>query len=89
MNDFIKTELGIEVLQRRNIFLSAKQRRLLVLIGSKDFEIMPPLIKLKIAAQETLDQLLEMGMISKRADANNGLINESQKTYQHFQAIVY
>ena len=38
MNHYQKTALGLDALQQRHIPLNARQRRLLVLIGTEDFE---------------------------------------------------
>lgn len=38
MSHFFKTELGQNALQQRNIALTAKQRRLLLLIDHEDFQ---------------------------------------------------
>lgn len=64
MNNFKKTELGIQALQKRIVELNSRQRRLLLLVGTKDYATMNPMIKSKIAPPEMLEQLLGMGLVT-------------------------
>lgn len=64
MNDYYKTQLGIETLQSRSKNLSARQRRLLVLIGTEDFSLLTDQFKQRIAPAELLEQLTHLGLIS-------------------------
>ena len=74
MNHFYKTELGLHTLQHRNITLNAKQRRLLILIGSDDFNAMRYDQKQRIADIELLQQLLDLGLIAQlQNNAINGI----------------
>ena len=63
MMHFYKTQRGIEVLQDRSIPLTARQRRLLVLIGSQDFNLLNDGLKQQLAPAELLDQLYAMDLI--------------------------
>ena len=63
MSHYQKTALGIDVLQQRHIPLNARQRRLLVLIGTNDFEQLAEQFKQRIATPEIIEQLIELGLI--------------------------
>ena len=63
MRHFVKTELGLQALKQRTMNLNARQRRLLLLIGTDDFQALNPEIKLKLAQPELLQQLEELGLI--------------------------
>ena len=63
MRHFLKTELGLQALKQRTLNLNARQRRLLLLIGTDDFQALNPEIKLKLAQPELLQQLEELGLI--------------------------
>ncbi|MDH1707328.1 hypothetical protein [Acinetobacter johnsonii] len=63
MNHYQKTALGLDALQQRHIPLNARQRRLLVLIGTEDFEQLADQFKQRIAKPEILEQLIELGLI--------------------------
>jgi len=89
MDNLQKTELGIQALKQRNKILNAKQRRLLVLIGTKDFEILPPLIKRKIATEEILEQLLKMGMICLNETSSNLSLESNKAQISKFQPLVF
>ncbi|OTG61643.1 hypothetical protein B9T29_10805 [Acinetobacter sp. ANC 3903] len=67
MTQFHKTDLGIESLKQRSMNLNARQRRLLLLIGTDDFDLLSEQFKRRIAPPELLEQLLEMGLISHPA----------------------
>lgn len=76
MMHFYKTQRGIEVLQDRSIPLTARQRRLLVLIGSQDFNLLNDGLKQQLAPTELLDQLYAMDLI---VPAETGEVTISQK----------
>ncbi|MGE4314545.1 hypothetical protein [Acinetobacter sp.] len=67
MNQYHKTDLGIESLKQRSLNLNARQRRLLLLIGTDDFDLLAEQFKRRIAPPELLEQLLEMGLIAQQA----------------------
>ncbi|WP_313036138.1 hypothetical protein [Acinetobacter sp.] len=67
MRQYHKTDLGIEILKQRSLNLNARQRRLLLLIGTDDFDLLSEQFKRRIAPAELLEQLLEMGLISRPA----------------------
>lgn len=64
MSTFAKTELGFRTLKLRDLALNARQRRLLVLIGTEDFHTLSPQIQHKIASPDLLQQLLDLGLIT-------------------------
>lgn len=66
MLNYDKTALGLEALQERSIQLTARQRRLLVLIGSDDFALLNNTARQRFAPPELLQQLLDMGLISTK-----------------------
>lgn len=74
---FYKTQRGIEVLQDRSLPLTARQRRLLVLIGSQDFNLLNDALKQQLAPAEILDQLYAMELIGP---AETGDLIHCQKT---------
>lgn len=76
MMHFYKTQRGIEVLQDRSISLTARQRRLLVLIGSQDFNLLNDGLKQQLAPAELLEQLYAMDLI---VPAETGEVAISQK----------
>ena len=72
MSHFFKTELGQNALQQRNIALTARQRRLLLLIDHEDFKELEPNYKERIAPSELVQQLIDMGLLAQQtASATN------------------
>ena len=72
MSHFFKTELGQNALQQRNIALTARQRRLLLLIDHEDFKELDPNYKERIAPSELVQQLIDMGILAQQtAPATN------------------
>ncbi|WP_353144673.1 hypothetical protein [Acinetobacter pragensis] len=67
MHTFYKTELGFRTLKLRDLQLNARQRRLLVLIGTDDFHTLNAAMKQRIAEPELLQQLMDLGLIVKEA----------------------
>ena len=65
MNEYYKTQLGIDTLQSRSKDLTARQRLLLVLIGTEDFTLLADQFKQRIAPPELLEQLSNLGLISR------------------------
>lgn len=63
MMRYSKTAKGLHVLQHRNVELNARQRRLLVLIGTEDFDLLTPQFKARIAPHDFLQQLCDIGLI--------------------------
>lgn len=63
MMRYSKTAKGLHVLQHRNVELNARQRRLLVLIGTEDFDLLTPQFKARIAPHDLLQQLCDIGLI--------------------------
>ncbi|HJF28618.1 MAG TPA: hypothetical protein K8V79_10335 [Acinetobacter lwoffii] len=61
---FNKTQRGMDVLQNRSLPLTARQRQLLVLIGSEAFDSLNEASRLHIARPELLLQLCQMGLIT-------------------------
>src|SRR5690606_672557 len=60
---YAKTAQGIQVLQDRTIDLNARQRRLLVLIGTADFDILTPQLQQRFASPELIEGLCQLGLI--------------------------
>ena len=72
MSHFFKTELGQNALQQRNIALTARQRRLLLLIDHEDFKELDLNYKERIAPSELVQQLIDMGLLAQQtASASN------------------
>ncbi|MCU4583019.1 hypothetical protein KTJ32_18670 [Acinetobacter gyllenbergii] len=67
MSHFFKTELGQTALQQRSIALTARQRRLLLLIDHEDFKELDQDYKERIAPTELVQQLIDMGLLAEQA----------------------
>ena len=67
MSQYHKTQLGLESLKQRSMDLNARQRRLLLLIETEDFNLLNKQNKNRIAPAELLQQLLDMGLITYSA----------------------
>lgn len=63
MKHYQKTPFGLQALQQRDTLLNARQRRVLILIGTEDFEHLTDQFKQRLATPEILEQLIEWGMI--------------------------
>jgi hypothetical protein len=66
MSHFFKTELGQSALQERSIALTARQRRLLLLIDHEDFKDLDQDYKERIAPTELVQQLIDMGLLAQQ-----------------------
>ncbi|ENX41787.1 hypothetical protein [Acinetobacter sp. NIPH 2100] len=66
MSHFFKTELGQTALQERSIALTARQRRLLLLIDHEDFKELDQDYKERIAPTELVQQLIDMGLLAEQ-----------------------
>mgnify|MGYP000694589818 CR=1 FL=1 len=66
MHTFYKTELGFRTLKHRELDLNARQRRLLLLIGTEDFNTLNCMLKQRIADPELIQQLMALGLIQKQ-----------------------
>ena len=66
MSHYFKTELGQNALQQRHIALTARQRRLLLLIDHEDFKELNQDYKDRIAPAELVQQLIEMGLLAQQ-----------------------
>lgn len=71
MSHFFKTELGQNALQQRNIALTARQRRLLLLIDHDDFKDLDKDYKERIAPTELVQQLIDMGFLAEQETRSN------------------
>lgn len=71
MSHFFKTELGQNALQQRNIALTARQRRLLLLIDHDDFKDLDKDYKERIAPPELVQQLIDMGLLAEQETRSN------------------
>lgn len=83
MLHFQKTQRGINVLQDRSLTLTARQRQLLVLIGSEDFDLLNESFRKRLARPELLDQLCEMGLIIPTAVAPSNHENQTDVQADH------
>lgn len=63
MDHYFKTDLGIQALKHRSFRLNARQRQLLLLIGTDDFKILNSALKQRLATPELIQQLEELGLI--------------------------
>lgn len=63
MDQYLKTDLGIQALKQRSFQLNARQRQLLLLIGTDDFEILNSGLKKRLATPELIQQLEDLGLI--------------------------
>ncbi|QOW46709.1 MULTISPECIES: hypothetical protein [Acinetobacter] len=79
MKHYIKTELGIQALQQRLFGLSPKLRRLLLLIGTPDFQKLTIQLQQNIATPEMLQHLEQLGLIQNIQTQNQTHIQESRK----------
>ncbi|WP_407305490.1 hypothetical protein [Acinetobacter sp.] len=64
MSQYHKTDLDIESLKQRSMDLNARQRRLLLLIGTEDFYLLNEQFKKRIAPLKLLEQLRDLGLIA-------------------------
>lgn len=63
MDHYLKTDLGIQALKQRSFQLNARQRQLLLLIGTDDFKILSNGLKQRLATPELIQQLEDLGLI--------------------------
>ena len=63
MSHYYKTAQGHTALENRQFNLNVRQRRLLLLIGTEDFNKLSDQFRQKIASPELLEQLEAMGLI--------------------------
>ena len=64
MFQYHKTDLGIESLKQRSMNLNARQLRLLLIIGTEDFNLLNEPFKKRIAPAALLEQLLDLSLIA-------------------------
>lgn len=83
MSHFFKTELGQSALQQRNIALTARQRRLLLLIDHDDFKVLDKDYKERIAPSELVKQLIDMGLLAEQETRSNKV--EAKENYSFVQ----
>ncbi len=83
MSHFFKTELGQSALQQRNIALTARQRRLLLLIDHDDFKDLDKDYKERIAPSELVKQLIDMGLLAEQETRSNKV--EAKENYSFVQ----
>lgn len=74
MYQYTKTDLGIQSLKQRSMNLNARQRRLLLLIDTDDFDLLNEQFKQRIAPPELLDQLIDMELITLHRPQQNQII---------------
>ena len=78
MFNYQKTQLGLDALQQRTRDLNARQRRLLVLIGTEDFDLLGDQLKQRLAPPELIEQLLGMQLIAPAALEQDTLQHQEQ-----------
>ena len=87
MRYFSKTELGYQTLQNRKSNLNARQRRLLVLIDTEDFEQLNPTQRNHFAPQTLITELITLGLIESRIPSYQpnslNLVNADHATHIH------
>ena len=66
MSHYYKTAQGHTALENRQFNLNVRQRRLLLLIGTEDFNKLSDQFRQKIASPELLEQLEVMGLIQSQ-----------------------
>lgn len=66
MSHYYKTAQGHTALENRQFNLNVRQRRLLLLIGTEDFNKLSDQFRQKIASPELLEQLEAMGLIQSQ-----------------------
>lgn len=88
MPSYIKTPLGVSAVKERNTHLSARQRRLLILIGTADFELMNKHLKERLAEPQLVDQLLQMKLIKATSGASASSVNLIAAKKMHASTLV-
>lgn len=81
MSHFFKTELGQNALQQRNIALTARQRRLLLLIDHDDFKDLDKDYKERIAPTELVQQLIDMGLLAEQETRSNSVETKENHSF--------
>ena len=66
MFNFSKTPQGLQEIQNRSPHLNARQRRVLLLIDSPDFDILSAELKQRLAPENILQQLQDLGFIQSK-----------------------
>lgn len=69
MDRYVKTDLGIQALKQRSFQLNARQRQLLLLIGTDDFRVLNGAMKQRLATPEIIQQLEQLGLIFQKNTA--------------------
>ncbi|MEG0488064.1 MAG: hypothetical protein RR575_09025 [Acinetobacter sp.] len=71
MDHYVKTHLGVQALKQRSFQLNARQRQLLLLIGTDDFRILNSAMKQRLATPEIVQQLEQLGLILPNQHSSN------------------
>lgn len=71
MFNFYKTTQGLQEIQNRSLHLNARQRRVLLLIDTPDFDILSAELKQRLAPENIVQQLLEFGFIQTKKIISN------------------
>ena len=87
MSHFFKTELGQNALQQRNIALTARQRRLLLLIDHDDFKDLDKDYKERIAPTELVQQLIDMGLLAEQETRSNRVETKENHSFSQEEII--
>lgn len=83
MDHYVKTHLGVQALKQRSFQLNARQRQLLLLIGTDDFRILNSAMKQRLATPEIIQQLEQLGLIfSGQQSSNHSTKHNVERTNQ-------
>ena len=88
MYQYTKTDLGIQSLKQRSMNLNARQRRLLLLIGTDDFDLLSEQFKQRLAPAELLDQLINLKLIAHHLPQQNQTIISSNTLNTEIQTVL-
>lgn len=77
MNQYYRTHLGLKALQQRSMDLTARQRRVLLLVSTEDFMLLDEQLRQRIAPNELIQQLLDLGLISHAINAKEKINKQS------------
>ena len=83
MDHYVKTHLGVQALKQRSFKLNARQRQLLLLIGTDDFRILNSAMKQRLATPEIIQQLEQLGLIFSGQRSSNHSTEHSIERTNH------
>lgn len=83
MDHYVKTDLGMQALKQRTFQLNARQRQLLLLIGTDDFRVLNSAMKQRLATPEIVQQLEQLGLILPNRNMSNTSVEFKPDTPHH------